>query len=247
VADRPGARRRFFDIWSGFYDAAWVQRLTYRPVHDAVLAALRAPAHARILDVGCGTGLLSRRLGRSRHGFRVVGCDFSTGMLRHAAARRSEVAWVQGDATRLPFRDASFDALVSTEAFHWFPDQSRALEEFHRILVPGGRLLVALVNVPLDVVTRAARVGSLLLGEPARWPTRKRMRTLVEAAGFRVTAQKRVYRIPLSPLLPPVLTVAVRPAMRAGDDRVPDRAAVRPASRARPGASGRARRCAAGR
>jgi ubiquinone/menaquinone biosynthesis C-methylase UbiE len=216
VADRPGAKPRFFDIWSGFYDAAWVQRLYYRPVHDAVLAALRAPAHGRILDVGCGTGLLSRRLERSRSGSRVIGCDFSAGMLQHAAAHPSKVAWVQGDATRLPFQDATFDAIVSTEAFHWFPDQPRALAEFHRVLVPGGRLLVALIHVPLDLFTRAAHAGSALLGEPASWPTRERMRALVEGAGFRVAAQKRVYRIPMGLLLPPVLTVAVRPGNRAG-------------------------------
>jgi SAM-dependent methyltransferase len=215
VAHPPAARPLFFDLWSFFYDAPLVQRLTYRPVHDAVLAALSGARPTRILDVGCGTGILSDRLSRTLRGARVVGCDFSTGMLRHAGARGAQVAWVQANALELPFRDASFDAVVSTEAFHWFPDQQCALNEFHRVLVPGGRLLVALINMPVELLTRVGRVGSQLLGEPALWPTRERLRAQAERAGFRIETQRRVYRIPLGLLLPPVLTVAVRPAAPA--------------------------------
>ena len=195
--------------WSSFYDAAWVQRLTYRPVQDAVLEALHPPACARILDVGCGTGLFSRRIARVQPDARVIGLDFSAGMLRHASARASSVAWVRGNALHLPFPDAAFDAIVSTESFHWFPDQGLALAEFHRVLAPGGRLLVALVHMPLETMTQAARLGTGLVGEPARWPTRARMRSAVEHAGFRVEAQTRIFRIPLGLTLPPVLTVAV--------------------------------------
>jgi hypothetical protein len=54
-------------------------------------------------------------------------------------------------------------------------------------------------------------LGSRLVGQPFYWPTRRRMRELVEAAGFRVEEQQRVYRLPAGVLLPPVLTVAMRP------------------------------------
>jgi hypothetical protein len=53
-------------------------------------------------------------------------------------------------------------------------------------------------------------LGSRLVGQPFYWPTRRRMRELVEATGFRVDEQQRVYRLP-GVLLPPVLTIAVRP------------------------------------
>jgi ubiquinone/menaquinone biosynthesis C-methylase UbiE len=208
-----GPDRWFFDLWSRVYDLPLVQRLTYRPVHDAVVRAVAERTSRRLLDVGCGTGLLAARLGRALPGTDVVGCDFSAGMLRQAAARDGAapgVHWVQGDALRLPFRDASFDTAVSTEAFHWFPDQPAAVTEFHRVLAPGGRLLVALVNPPLDVLSEAARLGSRLAGEPFYWPTASRMRQWLEAAGFRVESQQRLFRVPFGLLFPPVLTVGVR-------------------------------------
>jgi ubiquinone/menaquinone biosynthesis C-methylase UbiE len=210
VAGR-GPDRWLFDLWSHFYDAPVVQRLTYRPEHDAVLSALRRAAPSRVLDVGCGTGLLASRIRRELPRAAVVGCDFSQGMLARAAQSARASALVQGSATALPFRDGSFDALVSTEAFHWFPDQGAALREFFRVLAPMGRLLVSLINPPLEVVSRTASGVSRLLGEPASWPTRARMRTKVEGAGFRVVSQRLVFRLPLTLLLPSVLTVAARP------------------------------------
>lgn len=211
----PGPSRGLFDAWSAIYDLRLVQRLTYRPVHDAVAAALRARRPRRVIDVGCGTGLLARRLRHELPGVAVVGCDFSYGMLRHASAQGTAVAWVQGDAQCLPFRDGSADAVVSTEAFHWFPDQRRALAEFFRVLAPGGRALVALVNTPSDAVRSIARFGSQLLGQPFDWPTRATMRTLFEEAGFRVKRQESIFRVPAGLLLPPVLTIGVRPNPQA--------------------------------
>jgi ubiquinone/menaquinone biosynthesis C-methylase UbiE len=206
----PEPDRRFFDVWSLFYDAPLVQRLTYQPVHDAVLRLLRATAPERILDVGCGTGILTTRIRNELPQVRVVGCDFSGGMLRHAAAHTPAITWTRGDAQRLPLRDASFDAIVSTEAFHWFPDQERALAEFHRVLAPKGRLHVALVNTPFAAASDLLHAGSRLLGEPLYWPTRQHMRRMVESAGFRVEAQRRLYRIPFGLALPPVLTTAIK-------------------------------------
>lgn len=208
MPNAPGPDRRFFDLWSLFYDVPLVQRLTYRPIHEEVLRLLRATAPHRVLDVGCGTGLLTARIHSELSQVRVVGCDFSGGMLRHAAAHTRAVAWTRGDAQRLPFREASFDAIVTTEAFHWFPDQERALAEFYRVLAPKGRLHVALINTPFEAASELLRVGSRLLGEPFYWPTRQGMRRRVEAAGFRIESQRRIYRIPAGLVLPPILTTA---------------------------------------
>ncbi len=152
------AKPWFFDAWSRIYDTRLIQRATYRPVHDAVVRALRTGAHGRVLDLGCGTGLLAGRMAALPK-TRVVGCDFSRGMLAHAAAQASPAAWVQADAGRLPFADAVFDAVVSTEAFHWFPDQPAALREVFRVVKPGCRLLLALVNTPIGAISTAFHVG----------------------------------------------------------------------------------------
>lgn len=210
----PGPTRGFFDAWSRIYDFPLVQRATYRPVHDAVLRALVAEPCRRVLDVGCGTGRLAERMREGASARSVVGVDFSAGMLAHARERLASksterTALVRGDAARLPFADAAFDAAVSTEAFHWFPDQDAALAEIHRILRPGGRLLLALVSPPFEVVADVFEVGMRLVGQPLWWTTPSRLAAQVAAAGFRVERQRRVFRIP-GFLLPPVLTVARR-------------------------------------
>jgi ubiquinone/menaquinone biosynthesis C-methylase UbiE len=212
-----GAQRWFFDRWSRIYDLPPVQWATYWPIHDAILRELRRIGCYRILDVGCGTGQLAARIVRELPECDVTGCDFSRGMLEHASARNVRVRWVQGDAGRLPFRSGAFDAIVSTEAFHWFPDQDRALAEFHRVLAPGGRVMVALVNAPSSLVAHALHAGSLLLGEPFYWPTSLEMRQRLEHAGFGVLGQERIFRLPGGLLFPPVLTVGVRPQADAGD------------------------------
>lgn len=209
MAER-GPNRWFFDAWSRIYDLPFVQRAAYRPVHDAVLRALRESRTRRVLDVGCGTGQLAARIRAELPAASIVGCDFSTGMLRRAAVRSDAIDWVGGDAARLPFRDGVFDAIVSTEAFHWFPDQDAALREIYRVLKPSGWLLLALVNTPTVLVSEAMHLGSRLVGEPFYWPTTAQMRRRVEDAGFEVESQRRIFRLP-GFLLPPVLTRAVRP------------------------------------
>lgn len=218
ASDPPGAgpTRGFFDAWSRVYDFPLVQRATYRPVHDAVLRALAREHPARVLDIGCGTGRLAERL--VEEGVpSVVGCDFSAGMLEHAATRLAphvangaRAALVRGDATRLPFADGSFDAAVSTEAFHWFPDQDAALRELRRVLRPRALLLLALVSPPFEFIADAFEIGMNLVGQPLSWTTPSRLAAQVTAAGFRVERQRRIFRIP-GFLLPPALTVARRP------------------------------------
>jgi ubiquinone/menaquinone biosynthesis C-methylase UbiE len=229
-----GPSRRFFDLWSRVYDNPVVQAATYRPVQDAVVRAVREQAPGRVLDVGCGTGQLTVRIAEEL-GADAIGCDYSRGMLEQARARsapgdtarsapgdtarsapgdtaRSTLPWVQGDATCLPIASSSVDAVVCTESFHWYPDQPAALAELARVLVPGGRLYIALVNPPSLLVSRATARWSRRAGQPFRWPTPLEMRVMVESAGLRVLRQRPVLRLPTGPLLPPVLTVAERGA-----------------------------------
>ena len=196
----PSTPGRFYDLQQ--------RRLT---IGRCTMQSARARGRHGVLDLGCGTGLLSARIRRDLPGTRVVCCDFSYGMLRQAADHGHGSAWAQGNAMRLPFGDACFDTVVSTESFHWFPDQTAALAECFRALASGGRLLVALVNPPAEMLSGAMYAASRLVGEPFYWPTRQHMCALVEAAGFRVVAQRRVYRLPAGRLFPPVLTIAVRP------------------------------------
>ena len=97
----------------------------------------------RVLDVGCGTGILARAAtGRVPEGT-VTGLDQNDGML--AVARRSDatVTWRQGSAEALPFPDESFDHVFSQFALMFFADQVVGLQEMLRVLRPGGSATIA--------------------------------------------------------------------------------------------------------
>ena len=131
------------------------------PPKLAEIAAI-APGD-RVLDVGCGTGVLAREAAaRVAPSGRVTGLDLNEGMLAVARRLRPEIDWRHGDALDLPFADHAFDAVVSQFAFMFFPDRPRALREMWRVLAPGGRLAVA-VCAPLEE-TGGYR---LLRGHPA--------------------------------------------------------------------------------
>jgi ubiquinone/menaquinone biosynthesis C-methylase UbiE len=207
---RPEWLRTAFDRWSEFYDNRAVQATIYRPVHSQVLRALRGDGARRILDVGCGTGILAKRIQREMGSeAEVIGCDWSAGMLERAAARNRRVGWLQADAAGLPFGEGVFDAVVSTEAFHWFPDQKAALREFKRVLRPGGAVHIALVNPNTRLGARVLAAGSRTLGGVADWPTRAEMGRRVETAGFKVRRQQRTPRA-FGMVVPTVLTSAVK-------------------------------------
>ncbi len=100
----------------------------------------------RILDIGVGPGLLAHDLARmvSDTG-RVVGLDAAPAMLKMARTRLAalpQAECVEGDAARLDFADASFDAAVSTQVYEYVAPIARALSELHRVLKPGGRAVI---------------------------------------------------------------------------------------------------------
>ncbi|WP_037673621.1 class I SAM-dependent methyltransferase [Streptomyces griseus] len=105
---------------------------------EAVLS-LVPPGARSLLDVACGTGIVTRRLA-ARDGLRVTGVDLARTMARHAAARLPG-AVVRADSRRLPFRDGEFDAVSSVWLLHLVEpaeEVRRVVAECARVLRPGG-------------------------------------------------------------------------------------------------------------
>ncbi len=97
----------------------------------------------RLLDVGCGTGVLASRLADA--GYEVSGTDPSAGMLSHLQERDPRVHAVVGSATALPFSDGEFDLAFCVAVMHHIADPEdvrRSLGEMVRVTRPGGLILV---------------------------------------------------------------------------------------------------------
>ncbi len=210
---QPRRSATLFDRWSLTYDRPAFQRLTYRPLHDAVLDQVDDMQPSTVVDLGCGTGQLTRRLvGRFPHAT-VVGVDLSDGMLAEARGRLATVGGnrpglLRADAEQLPFDGSSVDLVVCTESFHWYPPQDRALDELARVLVAGGRLVVASIATFTRVGDRVLRRASGASGSTIRALPPHGMRELLIRSGFEVLGQRRIPR--LGPVAWPVLTDARR-------------------------------------
>ena len=117
----------------------------FDPYAVDLVARLDLPENASVLELACGTGIVTRRL-RDRLGSaaRLVATDLNDAMMGYASAkfgRGEAVEWKQADATDLPFDDQSFDAVVCQFGLMFFPDKERALCETYRVLKPGGVFL----------------------------------------------------------------------------------------------------------
>ena len=137
--------KREFDSWSNGYDRNLLQWIFFGPSHRMLLEEIDN-SHERILDVGCGTGIFAAKALQHFPDAQVWGMDLSDGMLRQCRARceaaEGRLHLVQGDSQRLPFADDSFDVITCTHSFHHYPKQQKAVSEMHRVLRPGGKLLI---------------------------------------------------------------------------------------------------------
>ena len=179
------------------------------------LVEVAAPSTGqRVLDLACGTGAVARaaaaRVGATGH---VVGLDLNPAMLAMARAIAHHdgppIEWREGDATALPFAEATFDLVCCHQGLQFFPDRSAALRDMRRVLVPGGQLALgvwrrlehqpfyAALTDALERYVSAQAAASLraafILGDA------QALRALVADAGFReihIRLRSRITRWP---------------------------------------------------
>src|SRR5712671_590002 len=143
VAAHWNRRAPGFDTDFGHSIRTNAERAAWDRILDLVVGGGRGSLDA--LDVGCGTGFLSLEL--ARRGHRVTGVDFAPQMLaearRKAASEQSlAVRFEEGDAEALQFSDASFDLVITRHVLWTLPHPEAAIDEWIRVLRPGGRLAV---------------------------------------------------------------------------------------------------------
>ena len=144
----------------------------------------------RVLDVACGQGASAIHIAET-FGCAVVGMDYSEESIKRANLLATErdisqrVRFERGDSERLPFDDASFDAIICECAFCTFPNKTAAAREFIRVLKPDGRVGLSDITrareLPADLKTLMAWVACIADAQPA-----EKYADLLTDAGFRI-------------------------------------------------------------
>ncbi len=125
-------------------DAMWYFRALHAHLERELDRTL-AGRNAVVLDAGCGTGGLIRRLGPRRPAWRWTGVDLSPLACGLARERGGGAEIREASVTALPWGEAAFDAVVSADVLYHVDDDAAALREFFRVLRPGG---IVVINVP---------------------------------------------------------------------------------------------------
>jgi ubiquinone/menaquinone biosynthesis C-methylase UbiE len=147
-ASQGNPERERFDQWAKSYETSFLQWLLSDRVHKAVLA--RVPtgfAPTVILDIGCGTGRLIRRMHTLWPDARLVGIDLSEGMVVKAHQLAPFAQIYQAPVEELPLQSNSVDLVTSTVSFHHWQDQSQGILEITRVLRQKGIFILADPNI----------------------------------------------------------------------------------------------------
>lgn len=199
---------------------------TALPLYGATLDAAQVGSGTRLLDAGCGSGLLA--LLAHLRGARVTGLDASTPLIKVARERLAEADLRVGELETLPFEDGSFDAATAVNSIFYASDMAAAMSELARVVRPGGRVAVTGWGPPhrCEFLTAVMpRVAPLMppppSGAPAEHPVLAlskpgALAALLEEAGLRVVDHGEV----ACPFVFPSLEASWRANASAGPNQV---------------------------
>ena len=142
MADRHAA---FVGNIPGNYDR-YLGPILFHGFADDLAERIQVRSGLRVLETACGTGIVTRRLAdRLRGHGSIVATDLNEAMIAHARTRMpagsGHVEWQPADATKLPFPDRSFDAVICQFGLMFFADKAAGIREAFRVLKPGGHCL----------------------------------------------------------------------------------------------------------
>lgn len=159
-------------------DRMWYFRALHALIDRELAQALPGGREARVLDAGCGTGGLIQRLRDAHPSWSWVGLDYSP-LACSLARERTGAEIAEGSITAMPFANGSFDAITTADVLCQVEDAPRAVAEFHRVLRPGGLLVL---NVPAYMWLWSYHDDSVQTRHRYTGPE---VRALLAAAGFR--------------------------------------------------------------
>jgi arsenite methyltransferase len=188
----PEARLRVeFDRWAREGRGEAMEE-GHSAIADAVITRMPIQPESVLLDLSCGSGWATRRLARRAHHGKVWGVDLSSAMIeraRHAPDNPPNVDYDIAPASALPFGDETFDAILSIEAFYYFPDVAGVLAECLRTLKHSGELDI-LINLFWE--NELSRRWPDLLNVPVHVLKAADWVKLAKAVGFSAVYEERI-------------------------------------------------------
>jgi ubiquinone/menaquinone biosynthesis C-methylase UbiE len=192
-ARKAGVRKayslRSFNADAVDYDSTYEQYT--KDTHPIVLAELEKMSFSSVLDVSCGTGTILSKISAN---VKKAGLDMSPKMIYRAKQKLGDSAdLVVGDSEMLPYTNGSFDMVTCILAFHHFVQPEIVVNEMHRVLRKGGRVIICDVYEPIfwrrfytNILMEASSGGDL------HFYSEKEIKWLLNRVGFRPTVWKKV-------------------------------------------------------
>jgi len=182
----------------------YIVRSLFRPWTEDLIARIDRIAAKRILDLACGTGIVTRMLApRAPVNVAFTGLDISPGMLAKAEALtedlEAQLEWQEGCATCMPFPEDAFELILCQQGLQFFPDHYASLKEIQRVLVPGGSAIISVWG-PLEhnpfygVIDElvSAHLAEGALAAPFSLSNSDQLHALTTSAGLKVASLESV-------------------------------------------------------
>ena len=193
--DKKECNINFFNRWASSYDCFlfqfWMKRF-HKPVFEELNSSFKKDLSLKykLIDLSLGSGELLKELSkRYSNKLEFYGIDIAEKMLEVARKKLSNNIKLQlMDVHKLEFQDNYFDYVISTEAFHHYYDQRKALVEMKRIMKIGGKVIIVDINFLFDFLHRFFERN-----EPGciKVNNKEEMFNLLKEAGFKEIKQKR--------------------------------------------------------
>lgn len=138
----------------------------------------------KVLDVGGGTGRITKSIEENLNSGDVSLLDRSEEMLKEASKKNLDNR-VLGDSSSLPFSNESFDTVICTDAIHHFKNPEKSISEMVRVLKSDGKLII-FDFTPKSLLTKFLKAGEMILGEPATFLPPKELEVMLTRKGYEV-------------------------------------------------------------